>query len=204
MKKSLVLGILGIAAIAGTTAHGQGYVNFLNYFSSTSPTINFNATGVTPSSKAGLALGSSFTAELLWFNGLTANPAQLTLVPGSLTPFATPPGGVADGNLANGAGYFIGPTLSLTGYTSGLATFEVAVFGTEGANSYAGTSALFTMTPATGSQPVPGFNQVQVAVGSIQYNPGSYQIVDAVPEPVTMAFGGLGLAALMLFRRKQA
>lgn len=206
MKKSLVLAILGIAGALGTTAYGQGYVVFKNYFTSSSPTINFNATGVTPSSKAGLALGSSFSAELLWFNGTTANPASLTPV-GPLVIFGTSVTSispVADGNLAGGAGYFIGGTVPLPGYTSGLATFMVDVFGTEGANSYAGSSALFTMTPATGASPPPGFNQVQVGVGSIQYNPGSYQIVDAIPEPVTMAFGGLGLAALMLFRRKRA
>jgi hypothetical protein len=200
MKKSIVLAILGIAAAAGTTAFGQGTVYFKNYFNSTSPTINFNASGIIPASKDGLAVGPNLSAELLWFNGLTANPAALTLVAGSLTPF----GGSADGDVAGGAGLFIGPIVTLPGYVSGLATFQVAVFGTEGANSYSGTSGLFTMTPATGAQPAPGFNQVQVGVGSIQYNPGSYSVADAVPEPTTMALGGLGLAALMVFRRKQA
>lgn len=205
MKKLIVLAILGIAG--ATASYGQGFVNFLNYFSSSSPTINFSATGVTPSSLEGLAVGGQFTAELSWFNGVTANPLALTALPGTLTSFSFNSTGPAlnstpDGDTADGAGWFIGPTATLIGYVSGLATFQVTVFGTEGANSYEGQSALFTMTPATGTTPVPGFNQVQVGVGSIQYNPGSYSVTN-VPEPTTMVLGGLGGLALMLFRRKQ-
>jgi len=198
---------LAILGIAGATAsYGQGYVLFQNYYNATSPTINFAATGVTPASKEGLAVGSSLTAELLWFNGLTANPAALSLVAGSLTVFGTSVTAVspvADGDLADGAGFFIAAASAvLPGYTSGLATFQVDVFGTEGLNSYVGQSALFTMTPATGAEPVPGFNQLQIAVGSIQYNPGSYSVSD-VPEPTTVALGALGGLSLLLFRRKQ-
>jgi len=56
MKKSIVWAILGIAAASATTAYGQGQVFFMNYFSSTSPTINFSPYGwVFPASKRGLA-----------------------------------------------------------------------------------------------------------------------------------------------------
>jgi hypothetical protein len=206
MKKSIVLAILGIAGAVGTTAYGQGSVVFKNYFTSSSPTINFNATGVTPASKEGLAVGSSLDAQLLWYNGVTGNASLLTAVgaPVVFGTSVTSVSPVADGDLADGAGYFIGNVIILPGYTSGLATFEVDVYGTEGANTYGGMSALFTMTPATGASPPPGFNQVQVGVGSIQYNPGSYTIINSVPEPATMALGGLGLAAMMLIRRKKA
>jgi len=203
MKKSIVLAILGVAG--ATASYGQGFVNFSNYFASTSPTINFALTGVTPAGKEGLALGGSFAAELSWYNGLTANATLLTPIASTITYFSgSGPAlnGIADGDTADGAGWFLGPVATLTAYTSGLATFEVTVFGTEGANSYSGQSALFTMTPATGESPVPGFNQVQVAVGSIQYNPGSY-VVENVPEPTTMALGALGGLGLLLFRRKQ-
>jgi len=203
------LAILGIAATAATSSYGQGSVVFKNYFVSSSPTINFNATGVVPASKAGLAVGNAFSAELAWYNGLTSNPLALTALPSSLTAFATP--GCIDGDVNNFAGLFIGGVVTLPGYVSGLATFQVVVFGTEGANSYSGASGLFTMTPATGASPPPGFNQVQVGVGSIQYDANSYytganggQPIQNVPEPTTIALGGLGGLALLLLRRKQA
>jgi hypothetical protein len=202
MKKSIVLAILGIA-VAAVPSYGNGYVFFCNYFNSTSPTINF-APWVTPPSKAGLAAGGAMAAELLWFNGLTQNPAALTLVAGSSTPFATPPGNVADGDLASGAGYFFGPVATLPGYTSGLVTLQVEVFGTEAEYSYFGQSALFTMTPATGITPVPEFNQNQVGPGAIQYNPYSYSgDFQGVPEPMTPALGALGGLSLCMFRRRK-
>jgi PEP-CTERM motif len=203
MKKSIVLAILGVATAAGmTSSYGQGSVVFKNYFSSSSPTINF---GASAGANAGMALGSSFEAQLLWFNGLTSDASSLTAV-GSPVIFGTSVTGaspVADGDLAHGAGYFIGPTVSLTGYSSGLATFEVMVTGTENGVTYSGVSSLFTMTPATGASPPPGFNQVQSGTGAIQYDGSTYN-VEAVPEPTTMALGGLGMAAMMFFRRKRA
>ena len=202
MKKSLVLAILGVAA-AATTSYGQGFVYFANYFGTSSPTINFALSGVTPASKAGLAVGGQLQAELLWFNGLTANPADLTAIPSTITAFSfngPALNAIADGDLSNGAGWFFGGLTTLLGYTSGLATFQVVVFSE--AEYMAGLSALFTMTPATGTTPVPGFDQLQVAPGAIQYNPNSY-LLDDVPEPTTLALGALGGLSLLLFRRKK-
>jgi hypothetical protein len=204
MKKTLALTILGLAA-GVTASYGQGYVYFSNYFSSTSPTINF-AASVTPGAKDNLALGANFYAELSWYNGVTANALSLQALPSTIVAFGFSPT-TADGETGSidpngGAGWFLGTPATLTGYTAGLVTLEVTVFGTEGGNSYAGQSALFTMTPATGTEPIPGFNQLQVVANSIQYNPGSYSVVN-VPEPTTMALGALGGLGLLLFRRKQ-
>jgi hypothetical protein len=215
MKKSIVLAILGIG-VGATASYGQGYVNFSNYTSVTAPTINFAATGVVPASKEGLAVGGSFFAELLWFNGLTSNPLSLTPIPSTITYFSgggPALNGIVDGDTADGAGWFLGPVATLTPYTSGLATFQVIVSSAEGPGAgFYGSSGLFTMTPATGSTPVPGFDQLQVAIGSIQYDPGSYNNplangshpINSVPEPTTMALGALGGLSLLLFRRKQA
>jgi hypothetical protein len=194
MKKSIVLAILGIAG--ATASYGQGYVNFLNYFGSTSPTIGYNTNpAAAPFGKAGLALGGSFAAELFWYNGVTDNPTLLSAIPSTITYFSfngPSANSTPDGDTADGAGWFIGPTATLTGYTSGQVTLEVWVFN----SSFSGVSPFFLMTPATGITPVPSFPTS---------GPDSYQnfAITLIPEPGMLVFGALGGLGLLLFRRKQ-
>jgi len=213
MKKSIVLAILGIAA-GVTASQGQGTVNFSNYFSSTAPTVNYAATGV-PAGKANLQLGGSFAAELAWFDGTTASSAALSLVPGSITYFSFNgplQNSTADGDYynsgrtyGNGAGWFTGPgTLQLGNSLNGtgpaaapagtVVTLQVFAFnnGSLAASTINGHSGLFNVTLGGGI----------IAPGTLA-GAGGFTVA-SVPEPTTMALGGLGLAALLVARRKKA
>ncbi len=203
MKKSIVLAILGIAA--GTTAsYGQGTVSFNNYFSSTSPTINYSSNaGLVPAGKAGLAVGSEFDVELAWAVGTVGSTSALTFLPGTLTTFgnAQPTYPASDGNLlpnTYGAGWFEGPNVTLAGSgTAGsIVTLDVFCFnnGSLAGSTINGSSGLFQVAVGGGALPPASLNGT---VGQ------SFTVANSVPEPTTMALGGLGLAALMLFRRKQ-
>jgi hypothetical protein len=208
MKKTLVLTILGVAA--GTMASYAQEIYFSNYFSSSSPTIKF-AASVIPGTKDNLAVGGSLYAELFYDNAVTANANAVTNpLASSITYFSN--GGpaqnaTADGDLADGAGFFYGSGQIVTGNTESEATFRVEVFGTEGGNSYFGESALFNMTPATGSTPVPGLNQGSGSVYQAN-NPGAVGFanftVTNVPEPTTMALVGLGTLGMLALRRRKA
>jgi hypothetical protein len=203
MKKSLVLAILGVAA-GVASSYGQGTVTFQNYFSSASPRITYAATGV-PAGKANLALGGSFAAELGWFNGVTADPNQITLLPGSITYFSflgPAQNAAADGDIydsghpaGNGAGWYLGPDLALAGAPAGT-TVTLQVFAFNG-GSFAGatvngSSALFQRTLGGGALPPASL------LGSPNFT------VASVPEPATFALAGLAAAGIMAFRRKKA
>jgi len=207
MKKTLALAILG--AVAGVaTSYGQGTVGFFNYFASTSPTINYSANAaLVPAGKAGLALGGSFAAELGWFNGVTADPNQITLVASSLTYFSfngPTANGTADGDVFNaahplgsGAGWYLGPNVSLTGTGVGsVVTLDVFVFngGSIAAASVGGNSGLFQVTLGGGGVP-PASLATAPNISVVNTGP--------VPEPSIFALAGLGAAGLMTLRRNK-
>jgi hypothetical protein len=201
MKKSIVLAILGIAAgVIG--AQAQGTVNFSNYYSNTAPTVNFGTTFV-PLALQGLAVGSEFQAELCYVVGTGASEATVFANPiaASLTHFGTtyPNSPAADGDSVNGAGWWIGggnEVLNTPATAAGtVITAEVLAFNgtTYGNSTYVGKSGLFTLTLGGGI----------AFAASLNGNMPNFT-VNGVPEPTTMALGGLGLAALLVARRKKA
>lgn len=202
MKKSVVLAIIAVMGTAASTVEGNGTVGFENYFSSSSPTINYSSNPfLAPYGKAGLALGSEFSAELAYYPGITYNLPDLTLLSSSITPFGVDPIShpAADGQVSYGAGWFWGPgDLELPGTTQEeVVTLDVFAFnnGSLGASTIFGSSGAFQVTLGGGVIPP----------ALLRGTPGaSFTVTLLSPEPTTLALGGLGLATLMLFRRKQA
>jgi len=200
MKKNIFIAVLGMG-VAGA-AYGQGKIDFSNYAGSSSPTVNYAASNV-PAGKAGLTIGSSFVAALYYYVGTGASDkptllSQMSAYGAPFPKFGTSLGGTATGlDGAPGSGWFEGGVVQIPGVTG--ANYNFCSFLVEayngaslGASSVGGMSAIFqaltTSSPASGvpNMAAPGFT-----------------VQNQVPEPTTMALGGLGLAALMLFRRKQ-
>jgi len=135
------------------------------------------------------AAAGAYQVALLWYNGTSF------VQTGAIYQTAT----------ANedGAGYFNGETVTIPTY-SATGTFEVeGWYGNfssyAAATSYKGLTASFVNAegepsqtiapkPINGGSPAGGWNGNMILV---------------VPEPSTIALGGLGAAALLLFRRRK-
>jgi hypothetical protein len=181
MKKSLMLGIIGVGAVA-STALGQGIQtgNYTGDSGLIGAPITFAGSGLT--------IGSEFTAELLYSIGNSA----YAVVPGSIVPFYGTDGGSGDGS-----GYSAGTAVLIPGWTSGAVSLEWTASGVAAGLLYTGTSAPFTMTPVASNSP--DYPDFSTATGYSSF------VVTPVPEPTTLALAGLGgLASLVAFRRKNA
>jgi len=190
MKKALVASILGLAAAVNTFA--QGVVAFNNYDFNTDARINYGPTGggtlnagVNSSFKAGLYYAFGTVA---WAGGL-ADPTTggFTLAAATAT--------INTGTTASLPGYFVGGSATIPGYSAGPISFVVVAYN--GAN-YAGSGIRGSSVGFT----LPGIAVSPTPAG--EFGPGltSFQ-VNAVPEPSTFALAGLGLASLLIFRRRK-
>jgi len=202
MKKALVAAILGIA-LNVTTSHGQGYIIMENYkVVSGTPVFSGVTYGASGGAKAGQFVGaaSGFKADLLF--SLTGTPGTFTLVAGSQTPFF---GTSADGGTptTDGAGSFLGPNVTIPGYTSGSVSFIVEAYNgtTFGqAGKFNGQSAVFSINGLQTNPLLPAGDLLNI-VGTTPT--GLQPFVVNVPEPTIFALAGLGAAALMVVRRKK-
>jgi hypothetical protein len=217
MKKVLVAAILGIA-LNVTMSYGQGYIVMENYTlagaGGTTPVYAGVTYGASAGANAGKFVGnaSGFKADLLY--SLDGGTTYTTLA-GSATPFYVN-GGVPsqDGGspTTDGAGSFLGATLTIPGYTSGAVVFEVRAFnGADYASSvtggkYFGTSNPFTISSLNNNQALPSGDLLN-ASGTVPFtgttSSGLQPFVVNVPEPTVFGLAGLGAAGLMAFRRRK-
>jgi len=210
MKKAIVASILGIAASA---AFGQGVITINNYLAS-----NYTADQLlwgTGSGHSGVVTPSQNVDVQVYYQIGTISESTAAFLSDPLT-HAGVSGGLSSAN--PGGAYGVGPygyyslgNQILTGWSSGPVTFMVAAWqtttggGTLAGNlsgGVAGLSALFQAQDDSSAHTGRGI------VSSA--NPAEYFVsmngvtLTGVPEPTTMALGGLGLAALLIARRKKA
>jgi len=194
MKKALVVTILGLAAAVNTFA--QGTVAFGNFSVGLDAPITYGAGSGGLNGQ--LVPGPTFTAVLYYQFGSVSAPAGSggATIPGGWTLAA----GSATAIDAGDPGYFYGPNVSISpGYTPNSAiSFIVAASGTVSGTTYFGYSSAFTLSKiATGTDPVTGLGANVVGSGFQAF------VVNPVPEPSTFALAGLGLASLLIFRRRK-
>lgn len=212
MKKAIAAAILGIA-LNVTTTRAQGYIIMENYrlVGGTNAVYSGVSYGPGAGSKANQYVGaaSGFKADLLYSldGGVTYN-----LAAGSQTPFyGTFNGAAADSQdggtpTTDGAGSFIGPTVTIPGYTSGSVWFIVEAYNGSSFSAsisggqYAGRSAPFLINSLqTDILNSPG-DLLQISGTTAT---GLQPFILVVPEPSVFALAGMGAAVMMVFRQKK-
>lgn len=183
MKKLVTL---AVCLVSGFTAWAQGTVTFAN----AAPGVNapvFDIDGTT-------RLAAGYAADL-WYGpaGITANDVNnVGLISlGLAVPFRT----------GASAGYFLGGAVTFPAGTTGPASLQVRAWklvdgatwaAANAANGGAGVGVSQVIQAVLVNAPTPPNNMVGLA---------SFNM--AVPEPSTFALGALGLAGLVLFRRRK-
>jgi hypothetical protein len=195
MKKTLVAAILGLVASASVMA--QGRINLFNYNYAQGGGAHqiFNVGGTAPI-EPGLGFNVGVYYQLSANQTFTdptgfADPSSAGWILGtganSTAPF------LSTGYYQAAGDWTIGPN----GYVSGqISVLIVAYNGADYASSLIrGHSAAFNMTPATGTDGAPETFNGQA--------PFQVYNVAVIPEPSTFALAGLGLASLLIFRRRK-
>lgn len=188
MKKLALTFALVSMTAAGAFAQGQ--LIFENYFGSG----NTNNAPVKLSDGVTLASGTSYLADLIY--GSTAG--TVTTDAGFARAFST----------GTGAGFFLGGAQQI-GSSAGTYFMEVVVWqASAGASWSAATGGTGLAADYLGStygignvfsenlpaSPTPGVNFAGLITGFT---------LQSTPEPATLALGGLGAAALLMFRRRK-
>ena len=185
---------MGLAA----TSYGQGYISFQNYASTPYYAVVYGsqAQGI-PAGLANTGAGPEVSVELGYEFG---TQTSFTLVPSSVTPM-NPALQQGDNTPAPPApaigGWFIGPTVTIAGYSSGNVEFEMLATANSGAAAGATGSLVWT-------EPASAIATGISSPGEFTALPGDTVLTLPVPEPTTLALAGLGLAALVVSRRKKA
>lgn len=182
MKRSIIAGILGVATAA--TAFGQGHIVISNYTTAPYNQVYW-ATG--PHAGQAATAADGLTLQVFYGAGVQASYAGLTpgatfQIDGTISAGYDPGAGHGPG------GYFINVEQVLPTWTAG----QTFTFGYEVIAGGQGQSALWQENA-----------NIVPAANSPQQSQSFGLAASPVPEPTTMAFAGLGAAALLIFRKRQ-
>lgn len=206
MKKKLLGAILGLAAVAavfntGNVAKAQGQIWLDNY--NTGITGNYGSVLYGAGSGGTLSAGVSggFNVGLYMSSSLFAFEGGATTVGGGNNllslPGAQASGAGATATIGNpSAGFYFSPGFVVTPAAAGQTVyFMVLAYNGADYNSslIRGHSSVLQLT-AQSAPPIAG-------VGSLG-SAASFHVA-LVPEPSTFALAGLGLASLLIFRRRK-
>jgi len=204
MKKILITTLLAAATAASSFA--QGEIGFNQ--NSAANAIRVSQDGGSTSTKMfgsagtydfGLYLGSAGSSSIgqMQLVALATSPNVAASTTFNAGLFSYPGGTVTSpGNVANTIAFAAGTQYAF--YVAGWASSGGSDYLTaNAAGAISGLSALGFITPVSSPTPVP--NVFGTAAGQV----GGFTLVGAVPEPATLAIGGLGAAALLMFRRRK-
>lgn len=187
MKKLILTAALGVACVS---AFAQGTLNFANAGVGYQAKVTDSTTGL------GLS-GAAWSADLFWGAGNVTDSTLLTALNAPAT-FSTVPAQ---------AGFFFGGPRTINTAPGVPITVQVRVWDTASGSTWAqavtapgvkvGESVLFSITLANPNASPPG---IPTAMSGIGGNPFT---VGPIPEPSTLALAGLGLAGLLVLRRRK-
>ena len=186
--KKILLGMFTVGYASGAFGGGlvilENSINSSSYVSIGGPYNGHNA-----------AAGGTYQVALLWFNGTSFQQI------GAVYQTSTAQG--------DGPGYFNGETVTVPTYAS-TGTFIVegwtgnyANYAAAQASGTSITGQTASFTSAEGSTGVPPNPPVPLTL--THPGPGNWDgnLILSIPEPSTIALGGLGAVAFWLFRRRK-
>jgi len=191
MKRIVIASIIGIAASVASS-YAQGVIGFDNYASANTTPVKYGSPAPAGFS-AGDLVGDANIVIGLYAGANGSSTSALTLL---ATTFILPPNGVYEGpNAIIPASIWPSAGTIVEFQVRGWETVgALAGGGTYGTSQLQGASATWTENAAiTGS-----------ANAANPFANGPMPLVlSVVPEPTTMALVGLGMASMLIFRRRQ-